>query len=688
MKKIPYKTVEQQYQSWDSAYSENNDRGKTCILFALAGDQWDSKVESNREKDDKESLTFNHCLKHLKRTKAQGREIEFSLDLSPTTQCYQDNVEETNTFRLLLNSIILNTQMLDKFALALDKCVEYGYSFLEVNFCRENDQTLNYIPTVLEHQDPSVAFWDKNATHPTKIDGRFCGIRKKASKEETLSLLKKIGLLDKEKEPNYVLGKDNVIIDYWYRDYIEKNFIRLKTGVFKREDLLTRDDLQNIATKDDVANADDKTLVKKGEVCCIYYTRFCNNKQIIKPKLFPTDDLPLVKHPALTVWAPEFGEMTFPLIYHWMGAQKLHNYINSQIATMAKRMTGDKYFFGPEHIETQSQIEQAREINKRDGGFVLGGNVQTIRREMPSEIPLSIINVAQSSKEEIDEMSGVLTDSQTTDQTVLSGVALDKITHNMGIVNTDVMASHELFVKTIGRLVRQMIPRICSEERTLIVKRKDGSGEAIVINQDLGTGTIQNNIKDINDNFDYEIIAGPSSSMQKENTVRYLNQYYAINPNAAMLTGDIYMRNIDSPDSPELERRLGADIDPTLVKYSQGGISYEEYMQQKQKAQQAQQQQQAQMMMANPQFQSMMKMAIAEENKSKTQQFDAETKRITALSKNQNEQQKLFIEMLELLSKDKNDAHQQAIDQIRTKLEFNKQMLDGLKDAADTADIR
>lgn len=679
MKAIKCKTIDKQYESHRSAYADNNERGKKAILFAMAGEQWDQSVGTGRTAQNKENLTFNLCLSYLQRIMAQAKEIEFNLNLAATNKETQANVSENNTLRMLLSNILLGRQTLQIFSNALDKCAQYGYAFTEVNYARENDSTLNMLPTIRLHQDPSIAFWDKSAQKPTKIDGRFCGMRKDISREEFCQRYPKYG----KDVSSWLKESANDLTDYWFRDWYEAEYVRLKTGVFKRIDLITKADESLLASKKDVVSQEDKALIKKDMASCIYFQRTCNDKVIVNPFKFPTDDLPLVKHPGLTVWVPETSEKTFPYIHHLMGAQKLFNYLCSQIGTIAKNCTADKYFFKPEHVMTETQRLDAEQINTKEGGFIFGGDPATIRREQPAELPLSMLQMSQATKQFMDEMSGAMMDSQNAQQKILSGVALDKITHNLTVVNASLMAAHVEFVQDNGLLVKQMLPRIVTEERVLLTANKDGSGESIIVNEDLGTGTLKNNIRDLNNNYNYDINAGPSSSMKKEATLHYLTSYYQADPTAAILTGDIFMRNAETPDAAELERRLASRVDPALIAFSQGKISQDQFKQAQNEAQQKQMQMQAEQAKNDPQVQSAMAIASAEHKKAANQQFDVQTKRQKAMADAQYNQDKINVQLAQLEQNASIEGAQKAIDMLHAQLAANQQVIDGLKDNAD-----
>lgn len=663
MKAIKYEKIKKQHEGWRSYYCENDDRGKDAIDFVIADNQWDGDVVTLRKNRNQESLTFNLIIKHLRRAHTQMGEIEFNLDISPMNNKYEDNIDEMAAFRLLLDSILLNNETLDKFNECGKKCLNYSYAFAEVNFGYENYETLNLEPKLIIHKDPSIAFWDKNAMHPTKVDGRFAGFCRTLSDKE---LIEKYPSL---KKAGWLKGKENKVYDYWWRDWKEMDYITLTTGVQKREDLLTPEDMQFIKRGAERV---------KSRVCDIYFQRTCEDKLLEMPRKFPTKDLPLIYHPGLSEWHPLKGDITIPYCHYMFGTQKLHNYVMSQGATQAKSCNAEKWLFNKEHVTTQTERENAKNINKRDGGFTFNGDLAKIRREQPAQISDSLLAMAQQTKQEIDEINGAMIDTQNAQQTVIAAQALDKITHNMEAINMYFMKGHITFVNQVGKTYREMIPELYTQERTLLVKKKDGTGHAVTINQNAGTGSLINNIKDINNNFYYEINAGPSSTMQKENTVKYLLEVYQINPAMFQATAHIFFRNLQTQDAGELTRIAMAMGDENLIKYSQGEITMDEFKQAKQQAMQQQLEQQKVLSDLDPQTQSAKALASAEHRKASAAEFNAQTNRIKAINDAEQSQQKIRMQMAELVMTGNLETNKQQLEALNTELKRNQQYIDSL----------
>lgn len=595
-----YSVVNKQWQEWSSDYENNNQRANECIRFGACGDQWLGNTIADRGALNKEVLTFNTTAKFAKNFKAQIRQIEFSIGLWAKND--ENNTSQTNTFRLLLNHLVLARHFVDKMAGALDKCADFGYSFLEINYDYDNDETLCLSPIIRSYEDQGIAFWDKSAISPYKTDGRFCGIRQKTSKQEFLSKYPECS-----DDCSWLKESENDLIRYWYVEKEKANYIALKSGVYKREDLIKLDD--EIADESDIKNPQSglykKKLIREGFKTCVYFNLYCNEYLVTERKKFPTDRLPLPYHPSFTVWTVD-GWETYPFIYNMFGVQQLINYVNSQLATMIKNSSGDKWILNPNHIATDMSREYAKNINQNEGAMVFDKDPDGVQpmREQPADIPFALMEYSQSLDQMGNSIAGATFNPQNSDNIIVSGEAMKQVTESMNVVQVGAIALHVGFVNECAAIIKSMIPQLYTEERLLVARKNDGTSEPIIINKPNGTGGLINNIQDLSDSYLYELTSSPVTEMVKENTLKYLQMMYSFNPELFQKTGDIFARNLSTPDAQELELRISADIDPALIKFGKGEINKEQY--QKSKApqmQMAQQQQQMQMQHAQLQMQ-------------------------------------------------------------------------------------
>jgi len=689
VKDIDNEVIERQIDDWETQFTDNNYRGKEMIDFISCGKQWGNGVSSGRRNNNKESVTLNICRKELNKLLADYSKIGYSLDVHPTTREAKNNVEETNTFSVLMSNILLSNEIIAAKADAFSKSAQFGYSFGEINYQRINDKDLSLYPVYISHKDPRIGFFDLNALKHTKIDGRFCGMKRKLSRGQ---LLKKIPEIS-EKKCN-VTDTDNVVVDYWFRGEEEVDYCLLLSGIYKRQDMLTFEDKNNIMTSERLrilkrlGQIDkDFEIETSGTIDKIYFKRICNWVNIESPVLFPTFDLPLLYHGAFTIWTPDKPMFTIPFGYELKGLQRLLNFVNSQIATQVKNASSTKWFFKPEHVLTQQQQADASEINKKEGAFTFGGNPAEIVRHDSANISPTLIQMSQSLKMISDDITGAVINPQENQMGAMSGAAIKRVINTLRDMNKNALKIDEMYFNDLGKLIGQMLPQIVTEERVMLIKKLDGSSDALVVNEATGTGEIRNNIKDIGNKFEYEIKAGLDEEDQRQETIETLKGIYALNPQLLNDTADVYFRNSNCKDSAELSRRAAVKIDPSLIKYSQGEITIEEYNNAQQQKQQQQQQQAQKQLELNPDYQSAVAMSQAEHKKADAQQKNADTKRIETLGDVINKEHQNDIKLVDILMKnDKVDA-KHALETVKQNMALNDQMIDRMREVIGDNDM-
>lgn len=640
MKTPKVKTVLNRAQEWAKLNNDSWERGKNAIEFIEQGEQWDQKSLADREYANKSTLQFNLVYKHLRAMQAKGKNIELSLNLNATNDAWKNNVEETNAFRMLLNHIMLGEEQKRSFANSLDKVYSYGQSALFVDVVRENEETLNNTIAIRCINDPSQAFFDKNAQSLTRNDGAYCGLKIAIDKGALLALYPAL-------KGKGIAQEKNIVIDYWWRESKNVKFMMLIGGEFKREDMLTDDDV--------LSNGGE---FETGPVTVIKYMRILNER--VKPlepaQIWPAEDLPLVYNYGLTIWTPQ-GMQSYPFGSHMQDAQIMHNVIGSQIATMVKNTTSDKWFLTPDMVQSQRAKEAASNINQIEGAVILDKDIDGIqaRRESSSQIPPSIMQAYEQSKQEIEDIAGAFMDASS-EVRAISGVALDKMFNRQDILQNNVVMAHIHTIDTVGKIVRRMISRVYTENRSIVIETPNGDAQSIEINKRLATGKIQNNIKDIDSNFHYKITAGISTGVENKNVITFLNELYGLVPQAAPLTLDIYMKCLDTPYAEELSRRTSGMVDPSLVAYSQGMMSQQQFQQQQQMQQQQQQQQQAQ----SPQAQLINAKVQSEQSKAQTSMFKAQTERQKMIDDRVVDQTQAQVQMQQIQSDNYNqEMHRQ-----------------------------
>lgn len=656
---MEYKDIEAAYQDYFSRYQVNNTRGRDSIQFVNEGEQWDPGAAGQRVIANKETLVFNSTLKLVNRVKSQNRQIDFVIDVFNKNE---DDGAKYEAMDLLVKHWFNDKNIQEKLDSAWDKLIDYGYAVAEVNYGYANKDTLNLEPIVEVYEDPSEAFFDIKSLLKSRIDGNFCGRKRK---------LKGSSLITKYPElfANDTIKKDeNVVTDFWERKCGKAWYVKMKTGVWFRQDLLSDDDYQN-----NVARKIDGTLCRKrGTKDDIYYSRYINSFCVINCRPYPTEDLPLVYHAGLTYWTKN-GIRTAPYAWFLQSPQRFINLVKSQLATNLKNSTSAKFLGSNSHVGNDKQEEVLRDINSREGFIALADDPQKIMYLPPTEIPQTMIALSQATGTELDMVAGSMTDSQMSDNAVISGVAIKEITNNIQMANAGLISENIRFIDSICRLYVQMLPKIIVEERDFFVKDDNGQMVKVGVNIRTDTGLIKNDISDIRNDFLFDVRAGATTAMEKEVTIKSLLASYQVNPQMFNATADIFYKNMDTPYAMELARRALAFVDPNIIKLGSGEITQEQFYQMQQQKQvqmmQAAQQQQG----ANPAEQVA---AQAEAAKAAAAQQNADTNSQKLDMQMQNQQTQNQLDAAKLSHEIGSSEVQQNLDAINSQLEAEQKIID------------
>lgn len=678
---IDYAKVKQQKSDWAGYFSQNDRRGEAAIRFAELGEQAPVNTQYSR---GYETLTFNILFKHLRRVQAEAANLDLSLLFYPLdddtwderfkdqiqeaeTQLLQaahlgaDNatqaslqqrvqrlqeiyanarqhrIEEQKNHQAILNALMLDANKRLAFQQSIRQVYSYGYSVLVIKALPDIQGDEQFQKLEVEClPSPTAAFFDRNATTYTKTDGRFAGYRYDVTRAELMNryadnkrLMRKLS--------DWSESKKLEVIEYYYRD-----------------------------------KKPDGGL---GET--IYYTRFIDNLMIEEPVPLYIDLLPVIYHSGLTVWNPEQRqEVTIPFIEPMKDAAKLHNYLGTQIANLAKQTGGRKIIVDKFDLDKLQPPEREDWDNfeRRSGLFVRpakrpddppGRDLEVIS---PMEIPQTLTENFATSKQEVDEIAGAFLSVQGAQDNAVSGVAIDARVRQANLLQNNVVQLHNHTIKIVGEVIKQWLPYVYHQTQTLTVRHKDNSLRRVTINKKLLTGSIKNDLHAMTERYSYELELVGSSKLDEENTREYLTQIYQLSPQAFQLTADLYAQTLDIKDRDVLARRLKTMVDPLVIRFGDGDMNFMEFSSQRQQMQQ-------QAAQANPQMQLIQSKIQNEQAQTQTQQFEAQTKRQQLLSQIEQNSQQLHVE-LEKLEQHKADSEtKNIIALLHAQLEHNNQLL-------------
>jgi Phage P22-like portal protein len=195
-------------------------------------------------------------------------------------------------------------------------------------------------------------------------------------------------------------------------------------------------------------------------------------------------------------------------------------------------------------------------------------------------------------------------------------------------------------VRNVTRQLVDLIPKIYDTERIARIIGEDGEADMVKINP-----TQKEPVKKIVDQqgvviekiynpsvgkYDVCVTTGPGYATKRQEALEAMAQLLQGNPDLWKVAGDLFVKNMDWPGAQEMAKRFAKTIDPSLMSDAEDNPALAAA--QKQMEQMAQEMEQMHGIIKN--FGQSIEAQTLDNDKFKTdlQAYDAETKRLTALS--------------------------------------------------------
>lgn len=549
------------YESWQAYYSKNIEVGDTCLRYSL-GNQWSGETTEDRALIGEESYVFNLALKHLLRVKGEAQRLDLALKIKGEN-IKPDLLKEG---RYILEHLLIAGDNAQAFSKVLSYVYDYGYSALLVTTKQDTPGQPSEIPSLQAIENPKKAFFDPACQSQFKTDGRFCGVCYEVPKDDFFNLSKEL----REKNSDTVS-----ITDFWYREPYQETWYLNQSGSW-------------VSTK-----PPNYLITKKVVSFRVKYMRLVDEEIYQKPIDYYTDDkLPLV------YWRGIEGNyydsinkkvQTMPYLFNLMDCQSLINHVGSSIVGKLKKMGGAKVIVTDKMIEGKEAFWEGYEkssgiiqINETDEG---GVNNPVFVPENP--LDASLLNTFQTALQVMDQLAGINPAQQGEQLNNATNAGLHRQIMQGNILQNVILANHIASINEVGRILKQMIPKVVFEDRTLANGyRVNYMGK----NHTPSKPQIRNDLKELFCSVDYEITYGASSDAERENNLMAIREVMQTNPNLTPYLVDEFVNNLNTANKDVLARRVRALMPPGIREVGEGLMTIEEYQEQ-QKKQEAEQQQ-------------------------------------------------------------------------------------------------
>lgn len=637
-----------QYQADIDFDRINRDAALDDKKFA-AGEQWDPIVLEQRK--GLPCLVINNIPQFTAQLVGDWRESRKAIKVVPA------NDEDTDVASVrgdLIRSIELQSRADRTYDSSFESLVQCGDGAFRVAVEYARDDVFDQDIFIRPVEDCLAVVWDRYSVDPTGRDARRVFVDDRIPKKEfekkwpgkTPDMLASDDMLDKMSMTGWVDNDSYKVTEYWRLIERQRIMALFENGkVFK----LDADNMDKIL-------AENGKPIKTRLAWCTYaqmhlVTGFCI---LSGPYEYQLNRLPIVRMSGRVV---NVGgrRVRYGLVRFMKDAVRLKNFWRS----VAAEQLG--YAPKAQWIATESAVEGREEkIRKahlsRDPLIVVNDEAEigrNIQRLDPPAPQAALDMAAQVNAQDMKDVTGIHDASLGMRSNETSGRAIQARQREGDIASLTFYDNANAAVLEAGDVINQLIPQIYDGTRVIRMIGEDEQMKFARINDPMDPNSIDLSVG----MFDVALTTGTSYTTRRVEAAQAMMDAIQVWPQLMTVAGDLVARAQDWPGADKIAERLeqtmgGPQIDPQQVQEMQ------------------QQLQQLQMENATLKLQAQNKQGELE-----IKGYDAETKRISALSDNQvdaNEMEMRHLEMILEGSKqldehdmrreefDRNEANQRA----------------------------
>lgn len=177
-------------------------------------------------------------------------------------------------------------------------------------------------------------------------------------------------------------------------------------------------------------------------------------------------------------------------------------------------------------------------------------------RTPPIDLPQGALALAQLAQADIQATTGYFDPAlgNSEDMNRVSGKALVQHTRRSDLGSFEFVDGYSAALQLTWEIMIDMIPTVYDNERVERIVGQDGAEKIVRVNQEMQDGSIMHNLR--KGRYDVTVTIGPNFQTQRQETLQTLLDAAQSIPQVAQLCPDLLAKNIDSPDSNEMARRL------------------------------------------------------------------------------------------------------------------------------------
>ncbi len=568
------------FNIWNSYFNENIVRGKDDMNFCLR-DQWTAVERSEFTRLFKPAMTFNKLYDATK--KIAGEQRKNKPDIIVRSLTGKATQEQINLRADLVRTISYQSQNDLIYQTAFKSALMMGFGAFQIMLDYESPKSFNQIIRYDLIPDPTRTVFDATALKPHKGDGNYCGRFYVFTRDEFFATYPYVTNPVSYIDPYMLLDfqwqtRDTITVaDYFVKEWFPLIIYKLMDGrivdEYELEMIKKNHALQVKITEGfesgKIIEKDEPIIKSKRQTqdYRIMHYRMIRN-QIIDFSEWPSKQLPIIFVDGDSYFI-EGRQYCRSFIHEARDAQKCVNYFGSEIAAEVKNRRREQWLGTPDNISGYEQDWRNPELQMG----ILRAKPDPKTGQMPVKQPPwdlspAIMQNFQRATQDIREILG-FSETEALQGRDISGKARRERKLEGSMSAYIYFDNMNQAVEQGGRVVNDLLPYIIGdEERSMILSKKDGKTDNIVVNEKQKDGSIKNDLG-LGD-FDVEIDSGPSFAVQKEIALEFLQTTLQAQPQAFPLIADLWAKNLDVQFMPQISERFKTMVPPEILAKEEG----------------------------------------------------------------------------------------------------------------------
>jgi hypothetical protein len=566
---------------WNNYFNENIVRGKDDQNFCVR-DQWTAIERSEFSRLFKPAMTYNKLYDSVK--KVIGEQRKNKPDLIVRSLTGKATEQQIDLRADLVRTISYQSQNDLVYQSAFKSALMTGFGAFQIDIDYESPKSFNQIIKFNMIPDATHTSFDPSAYKPHKGDGNFCARNHIFSKEEFAATYPYVRNPISYSDPRTLLDfqwetRDTIIVcDYYVKEWYPLMIYKLSNGETvtetEWEDMQPEiKRLKQLAAESQVVGdiildqIPEITMERQTQDYKIMHYRMIQN-QIIDFAEWPSKYLPIIFVDGDSSFI-EGKQYTKSFIHEARDAQKLLNYARSETAAELKNRRREQWIGTPDNILGQEQMWRNPEL--QTGILLAKADPKTgaMPNKMPAwEISQGLFATAMSATQDIKEILG-FSESDDLQGKDISGKARRERKLEGSMSAYVFFDNLNQAIEQAGRVVLDLLPAVMgSDERHVVISKKDGKSKSVVLNKKDRDGEIQNSMT--GGEYDIEIDTGPSFAVQKDIALEMFADTLKVFPQAFPLVADLWAGNLDIEQMPIIQERFKTLVPPEILAKEEG----------------------------------------------------------------------------------------------------------------------